>query len=49
LTPEQHHDALELFQADVVPVLNRGIPDPPWPPSTRSVSQPPALTAGVGG
>jgi len=31
LTPRQHRDSLELFQAEVAPELRRTIPDPPWP------------------
>jgi alkanesulfonate monooxygenase SsuD/methylene tetrahydromethanopterin reductase-like flavin-dependent oxidoreductase (luciferase family) len=31
LTDTQHRDSLELFQRDIAPVLNRTIPDPPWP------------------
>jgi alkanesulfonate monooxygenase SsuD/methylene tetrahydromethanopterin reductase-like flavin-dependent oxidoreductase (luciferase family) len=30
LTPTEHRDSLELFQAAIAPVLNRSIPDPPW-------------------
>jgi alkanesulfonate monooxygenase SsuD/methylene tetrahydromethanopterin reductase-like flavin-dependent oxidoreductase (luciferase family) len=31
LTPSQHRDSLELFQAEVAPELRRTIADPPWP------------------
>jgi alkanesulfonate monooxygenase SsuD/methylene tetrahydromethanopterin reductase-like flavin-dependent oxidoreductase (luciferase family) len=31
LTPRQHRASLELFQAEIAPVLRREIPDPPWP------------------
>jgi alkanesulfonate monooxygenase SsuD/methylene tetrahydromethanopterin reductase-like flavin-dependent oxidoreductase (luciferase family) len=31
LTPQQHRDSLELFQAEIAPVLRKEIPDPPWP------------------
>ncbi|MGW5351488.1 LLM class flavin-dependent oxidoreductase [Streptomyces sp. NPDC004031] len=31
LTQAQHRDALELFQAEIAPVLRKEIPDPPWP------------------
>ena len=31
LTPAQHRDSLELFQAEVAPELRRTIADPPWP------------------
>ncbi|MFG2290431.1 LLM class flavin-dependent oxidoreductase [Streptomyces sp. NPDC048595] len=31
LTAGQHRDSLELFQAEVAPVLRRDIPDPPFP------------------
>ncbi|MER6179827.1 LLM class flavin-dependent oxidoreductase [Streptomyces sp. NPDC001652] len=31
LTDTQHRDSLELFQAEVAPVLRRDIPDPPFP------------------
>ena len=31
LTDVQHRDSLELFQAEIAPVLRREIPDPPWP------------------
>ncbi len=31
LTQAQHRAALELFQAEIAPVLRRDIPDPPWP------------------
>ncbi|WP_026425233.1 LLM class flavin-dependent oxidoreductase [Actinokineospora inagensis] len=30
LTPGQHRETLELFQAEIAPVLNKTIPDPPW-------------------
>jgi alkanesulfonate monooxygenase SsuD/methylene tetrahydromethanopterin reductase-like flavin-dependent oxidoreductase (luciferase family) len=30
LTDRQHRDSLELFQAEIAPVLRREIPDPPW-------------------
>jgi len=30
LTERQHRAGLELFQAEVAPVLRRSIPDPPW-------------------
>jgi alkanesulfonate monooxygenase SsuD/methylene tetrahydromethanopterin reductase-like flavin-dependent oxidoreductase (luciferase family) len=31
LTEAQHRESLELFQAEIAPVLRRDIPDPPWP------------------
>jgi alkanesulfonate monooxygenase SsuD/methylene tetrahydromethanopterin reductase-like flavin-dependent oxidoreductase (luciferase family) len=31
LTDAQHRGSLELFQAEIAPVLRREIPDPPWP------------------
>ena len=31
LLPAQHRATLELFQAEVAPILRRDIPDPPWP------------------
>jgi hypothetical protein len=31
LTPTQHRDSLTLFQDAIAPVLDRSIPDPPWP------------------
>ncbi len=31
LTRKQHRESLELFQAEIAPVLRREIPDPPWP------------------
>jgi alkanesulfonate monooxygenase SsuD/methylene tetrahydromethanopterin reductase-like flavin-dependent oxidoreductase (luciferase family) len=31
LTDAQHRESLELFQAEIAPVLRREIPDPPWP------------------
>ena len=31
LTDTQHRDSLTLFQDEIAPVLNRSIPDPPWP------------------
>ncbi len=31
LTDTQHRDSLALFQSEIAPVLNRSIPDPPWP------------------
>jgi alkanesulfonate monooxygenase SsuD/methylene tetrahydromethanopterin reductase-like flavin-dependent oxidoreductase (luciferase family) len=31
LTPAQHRESLELFQAEIAPELRREIPDPPWP------------------
>jgi alkanesulfonate monooxygenase SsuD/methylene tetrahydromethanopterin reductase-like flavin-dependent oxidoreductase (luciferase family) len=30
LTDAQHKESLELFQAEIAPVLRREIPDPPW-------------------
>ena len=30
LTEAEHRASLELFQAEVAPVLRREIPDPPW-------------------
>jgi hypothetical protein len=32
LDRKQFADSLELFQAEVAPVLRRTIPDPEWPP-----------------
>ncbi|MEU4226432.1 LLM class flavin-dependent oxidoreductase [Nonomuraea sp. NPDC026600] len=34
LTPKQHRDALELFQAEIAPVLRREIPSRPFPERT---------------
>jgi hypothetical protein len=31
LTDAQHRASIELFQAEIAPVLRREIPDPPWP------------------
>jgi alkanesulfonate monooxygenase SsuD/methylene tetrahydromethanopterin reductase-like flavin-dependent oxidoreductase (luciferase family) len=31
LTEAQHRDSLTLFRSDIAPVLDRTIPDPPWP------------------
>jgi alkanesulfonate monooxygenase SsuD/methylene tetrahydromethanopterin reductase-like flavin-dependent oxidoreductase (luciferase family) len=31
LGDSQHRESLELFQAEIAPVLRREIPDPPWP------------------
>jgi hypothetical protein len=31
LPAAQHRASLELFQAEIAPVLRRDIPDPPWP------------------
>jgi alkanesulfonate monooxygenase SsuD/methylene tetrahydromethanopterin reductase-like flavin-dependent oxidoreductase (luciferase family) len=31
LTDAQHRESLELFQAEIAPVLRREVPDPPWP------------------
>ncbi|GAB3430524.1 LLM class flavin-dependent oxidoreductase [Actinophytocola sediminis] len=31
LSDKQHRESLELFGADIAPVLSREIPDPPWP------------------
>jgi alkanesulfonate monooxygenase SsuD/methylene tetrahydromethanopterin reductase-like flavin-dependent oxidoreductase (luciferase family) len=31
LSPAEHRASLELFQAEIAPVLRRDIPDPPWP------------------
>ncbi len=31
LSPAQHRESLELFQAEIAPVLRREIGDPPWP------------------
>ena len=36
LTPAQHRDSLELFQAAVAPDLRRTIADPPWPQPTSN-------------
>jgi alkanesulfonate monooxygenase SsuD/methylene tetrahydromethanopterin reductase-like flavin-dependent oxidoreductase (luciferase family) len=40
LTAGQHRESLELFQHDIAPVLNRTIPDPPWPsaPASRELT-----------
>jgi alkanesulfonate monooxygenase SsuD/methylene tetrahydromethanopterin reductase-like flavin-dependent oxidoreductase (luciferase family) len=42
LSPAQHRASLELFQAEIAPVLRRDIPDPPWPwaPVTAARSGP---------
>jgi len=31
LTDAQHRASLELFKAEIAPVLRSDIPDPPWP------------------
>jgi alkanesulfonate monooxygenase SsuD/methylene tetrahydromethanopterin reductase-like flavin-dependent oxidoreductase (luciferase family) len=31
LTKAQHRESLELFQAEIAPVLRHKLPDPPWP------------------
>ena len=38
LTDTQHRDSLTLFQSDIAPVLNRSIPDPPWPSPLRELA-----------
>ncbi|SHF70495.1 Flavin-dependent oxidoreductase, luciferase family (includes alkanesulfonate monooxygenase SsuD and methylene tetrahydromethanopterin reductase) [Jatrophihabitans endophyticus] len=36
LTDAQHRDSLALFRSEIAPVLDRSIPDPPWPlPATE--------------
>ena len=42
LTDAQHRETLELFQAEIAPVLRRDIPDPPWPADATAE---PALTS----
>ena len=42
LSRDQFLASLELFQAQVVPVLRRTIPDPPWPGPVASVRRRPA-------
>jgi alkanesulfonate monooxygenase SsuD/methylene tetrahydromethanopterin reductase-like flavin-dependent oxidoreductase (luciferase family) len=36
LTDAQHRGTLELFQAEIAPVLRHDIPDPPWPPEATA-------------
>jgi alkanesulfonate monooxygenase SsuD/methylene tetrahydromethanopterin reductase-like flavin-dependent oxidoreductase (luciferase family) len=47
LTEAQHRDSLELFQAEIAPVLRREIPDPPWGwgPVPHSEAAPAAFAA----
>ena len=45
LTDRQHRDSLELFQAEIAPVLRREIPDPPW--GWGPVTDTPAAPQGV--
>jgi alkanesulfonate monooxygenase SsuD/methylene tetrahydromethanopterin reductase-like flavin-dependent oxidoreductase (luciferase family) len=45
LRPAQHRAALELFQAEIAPVLRRDIPDPPWPWAPAQVPAAPAAAA----
>ena len=39
LTPAQHRDSLELFQAEVAPELRRTIADPPWPQPAADIQR----------
>jgi alkanesulfonate monooxygenase SsuD/methylene tetrahydromethanopterin reductase-like flavin-dependent oxidoreductase (luciferase family) len=45
LTDAQHRESLELFQAEIAPVLRRDIPDPPWPWGPVGLDGPAAETA----
>jgi alkanesulfonate monooxygenase SsuD/methylene tetrahydromethanopterin reductase-like flavin-dependent oxidoreductase (luciferase family) len=47
LTDAQHRESLELFQAEIAPVLRRHIPDPPWPWGPVGI-QDPAADPGAG-
>jgi len=38
LTDTQHRDSLQLFQDAIAPVLNRSIPDPPWPAQANDLT-----------
>jgi len=49
LTPRQHRDSLELFQAEIAPVLRRDIPDPPWPWGPVGLAEPGPVPAGGSG
>ena len=42
LTDAQHRESLELFQAEIAPVLRRDIPDPPWPWGSAGIQDPAA-------
>ena len=52
LTDSQHRESLELFQAEIAPVLRREIPDPPWPWGPAGLhsahTQPAAVTSAIG-
>jgi alkanesulfonate monooxygenase SsuD/methylene tetrahydromethanopterin reductase-like flavin-dependent oxidoreductase (luciferase family) len=39
LTPAQHRDSLELFQAEVAPELRHTIADPPWPGPAANIQR----------
>ena len=47
LSAARHRASLELFQAEIAPVLRRDIPDPPWPwaPVTDAAAPPAAVPA----
>ena len=45
----QHRAALELFQAEIAPVLRRDIPDPPWPWGPAGSDNLAPVAAGAGG
>jgi alkanesulfonate monooxygenase SsuD/methylene tetrahydromethanopterin reductase-like flavin-dependent oxidoreductase (luciferase family) len=45
LTDAQHRESLELFQAEIAPVLRRDIPDPPWPWGPVNIEGPAAESA----
>jgi alkanesulfonate monooxygenase SsuD/methylene tetrahydromethanopterin reductase-like flavin-dependent oxidoreductase (luciferase family) len=45
LTDAQHRESLELFQAEIAPVLRREIPDPPWPWGSVTAAPAAALDA----
>jgi alkanesulfonate monooxygenase SsuD/methylene tetrahydromethanopterin reductase-like flavin-dependent oxidoreductase (luciferase family) len=49
LSAAQHRESLELFQAEIAPVLRRSIPDPPWPWGPVGVTDSLAGVATAGG
>jgi hypothetical protein len=47
LPAARHRASLELFQAEIAPVLRRDIPDPPWPwaPAPGAAAPPASVPA----
>jgi hypothetical protein len=45
LTHARHRASLELFQSEIAPVLQRDIPDPPFPWALVTAAPEPELTS----